>query len=74
MQTLNCTVGTWRAQARVQEVETGKLMAIISITGDGANIAGESRHTVVFEHMDGNDTLEETKTLVQRLLQARYGS
>ena len=73
MQTLNCTMGKWRAQAHVQEVESGKLMAIISITGDSAGIIGESRHTVVFEHMHGNDALEETRTLVQNLLQARYG-
>jgi uncharacterized protein YndB with AHSA1/START domain len=73
MQTLNCTIGKWRAEARVQEVEYGKLMAIISVTGDGGNPAGQSKHTVVFEHEDGNDTLEETRVLVQRLLHARYG-
>ena len=73
MQTLNCTVGNWRAQAHVQEVESDKLMAIISITGDGAGIVGESRHTVVFERMHGSDALEETRTLVQHLLEARYG-
>jgi hypothetical protein len=73
MQTLNCTVGNWRAEAQIQEVESDKLMAIISVTGHGGNTAGQSKHTVVFEHKLGNDTLEETRAVVQRLLHARYG-
>jgi hypothetical protein len=73
MQILNCTIGKWRAEAQVEEVEIDKLMAIISVTGDGGNTAGQSKHTVVFEHKQGNDTLEETREIVQRLLHARYG-
>ncbi|MDB5771563.1 MAG: hypothetical protein V7606_1787 [Burkholderiales bacterium] len=73
MQTLDCKVGNWRAQGRVQEVETGKLMAVISVSDASGGIAVDSRHTVVFEHMEGMDTLEETQELVQRLLYARYG-
>jgi hypothetical protein len=74
MQTLNCTVGHWRAKAQIQEVESGKLMAVIRVTDERGTIPGESRHTVVFEHKDGNDTLEETRSMVQHLLHARYGS
>ncbi|MDB5729174.1 MAG: hypothetical protein JWQ00_2379 [Noviherbaspirillum sp.] len=73
MQTLDCNVGTWRAHAHVQEVETGKLMAVISVTDDSGKAAGDSRHTVVFEHQPGYEPLEETRLLVQRLLQERYG-
>jgi hypothetical protein len=73
MQTLNCKVGNWRAQARVQEVEAGKLMAVISVTDESGRIAADSKHTVVFDHTAGMDTLEETEELVQKLLYARYG-
>lgn len=73
MQTLNCKVGIWRAQAQVQEVETGKLMAVISVTDESGRITADSKHTVVFEHTEGRDSLEETEVLVQRLLYARYG-
>jgi hypothetical protein len=73
MQTLNCKVGHWRAEARVQEIEVGKLMAVISVTDDSGTVKGGSKHTVVFEHEAGSDQLEETRELVQRILQARYG-
>jgi hypothetical protein len=72
-QTLNCKVGNWRAQARVQEVEAGKLMAVISVTDESGRIAADSKHTVVFDHTAGMNTLEETEELVQKLLYARYG-
>lgn len=73
MQTLDCNVGIWRARAQVQEVETGKLMAVISVTDEHGKHAGDSKHTVVFEHKDGYEPLEETRLLVQRLLEERYG-
>jgi hypothetical protein len=73
VQTLNCEVGNWRAQARVQEVDAGKLMAVISVTDASGRITADSKHTVVFDHMDGMDSLEETESLVHRLLYARYG-
>jgi hypothetical protein len=73
MQTLDCNVGIWRAQGHVQEVETGKLMAVISVTDDSGKKAGDSKHTVVFDHQEGHEPLEETRMLVQRLLQERYG-
>lgn len=72
-QTLNCRVGNWRAEAQVQEIETGKLMAVISVRDESGRMAADSKHTVVFEHQAGCDSLEETKSLVQRLLHARYG-
>lgn len=73
MQTLNCTIGNWRAEAQVEEVDNGKLMAVISLTNESGNIPDQSRHTVVFEHHDGSDRLEETREMVRRLLRSRYG-
>ena len=50
MQTLSYTVNHWRAEAQLEELETGKLMAVISVTDDKGTNEGASRHTVVFEH------------------------
>ena len=74
MQTLSYTVGHWRAEAQLEELETGKLMAIISVTDDKGSASGRSKHTVVFEHQQGMDKSEETETLVRRLLRERYGT
>jgi hypothetical protein len=73
MQTLDCKVGNWRAHAQVQEVETGKLMAVISVMDSRGGFIADSKHTVVFEHIAGMDSLEETEELVHRLLFERYG-
>lgn len=73
MQTLSYTVGQWRAEAHLEELETGKLMAIISVTDDTGTTRADSKHTVVFEHQAGMDKRRETEVLVRRLLQERYG-
>ncbi|MGE5622897.1 MAG: hypothetical protein ACM3WS_07070 [Bacillota bacterium] len=73
MQTLSYTVGPWRAEAHVEELETGKLMAVISVTDDKGTAHADSRHTVVFEHQAGMDMGHETEALVRRLLRERYG-
>lgn len=73
MQTLSYTIGNWHAEARIEEVEIGKLMAVISVKDDKGTLGCNSRHTVVFEHEQGRDTGEETKILVHRLLKQRYG-
>jgi hypothetical protein len=73
MQTLNYTIGNWRAEARVEEVETGKLMAVISVNDQQGSVMGKSKHTVVFDHEEGKDHGEETQVLVHRLLRNRYG-
>jgi hypothetical protein len=71
MQTLHYTVGPWRAQAQLEEVEPGKLMAVIDVTGtDG--IESGSRHTVVFEREEGIDKQQQTENLVRHLLQDHY--
>lgn len=73
MQTLNCKLGNWRAEARVQEIEIDKLMAVISVIDESGTTKGGSKHTVVFEHEAGRDKLEETEDVVKRILHARYG-
>jgi hypothetical protein len=54
-------------------VETGKLMAMIYVTDITDSASGNSRHTAVFDHQDGNDTRVETEAVVQRILHDRYG-
>ena len=74
MQTLNYNVGKWHAEAMLEELETGKLMAVISVTDDKGTERAGSRHTIVFELEEGRSMREGTEMLVRRLLQERYGS
>jgi hypothetical protein len=74
MQTLNYNVGKWHAEAMLEELETGKLMAVISVTGDKGTTRAGSRHTIVFELEEGENMQEGTEMLVRRLLQDHYGS
>lgn len=74
MQTLNYTVGNWHAEAQLEELETGKLMAIISVADGSGSPSGRSQHTVVFDHQQGRDKKEETESLVRQLLRQRYGA
>lgn len=73
MQTLIYTVGPWHAQAQLEELDTGKLMAIISVTDEQGDERRASRHTIVFDHKQGEDTKDETEQLVRKLLRERYG-
>lgn len=73
MQTLNYSLGKWLAEARVEQVDDGKLLAVISVSDAGTRDGG-SRHTVVFEHESGADAGKETEDLVHRLLRERYGA
>lgn len=73
MQTLNYRVGQWRAEARLEEFETGNLMAVISVTDSQGTTKTNSKHTVVFEHEAGTDKHAATEKLVRRLLRKRYG-
>ncbi len=74
MQYLECNIGTWKAQARIQEADGGKIMAVISTRDQSSANAGESVHTLVFDHEPGSDRLEETKMQLKKILQDRYGS
>lgn len=73
MQTLNYDVGQWHAEAMLEELEPGKLMAVISVTDEADTERVASRHTVVFELEEGEDKREGTEMLVRRLLRERYG-
>jgi hypothetical protein len=72
MQHLNYTIGTWHAEACLELLDPGKLLAVISLT-DGRRSQTSSRHTVVFEHDEGADAAAETEALVRRLLHQYYG-
>jgi hypothetical protein len=73
MQTLSYTVGQWRADAQLEELETGKLMAIISVRDGKQALREQSRHTIVFDHEAGMDKKKETEILINRILRSRYG-
>jgi hypothetical protein len=73
MQSMIYSVGNWRAEALLEELETGKLMAVISLMDEKGSTSTSSRHTVVFEHEEGQDKRKETEAVVRRLLQQRYG-
>ncbi len=73
MQYFECTIGSWIARAKIQLIDNGKIMAVISTTNRHNSKAPESRHTVVFDHQPGLDSTDETRTLVEKILQQRYG-
>ncbi len=73
MQTLSYTVGNWHAETRLEELETGKMMAVISLTDEKGTAMNGSKHTVVFQHDKELDAQAETEMLVRRLLRERYG-
>lgn len=68
MQILKCNIGIWQVEARVEHVDGSKLMAVISATAKRGDCPIESKHTVVFDHIQGCDQIEETKAMMQRLL------
>lgn len=74
MQLVKCSIGNWEAEARIQEVDNGKTLAIISAHDQHSHHLAESKHTVVFEHQPGYDRMEETKNLMQKIFLSRYGS
>lgn len=74
MQTLSYNVGNWHAEAQLEELDTGNLMAVISVVDQTNAGHGESRHTVVFQHEQGMDMNAETESLVRKLLREKYGT
>lgn len=74
MQQLKYALGHWQADALLEELEPGKLMAIISVTAGKDASQPDSRHTIVFEHQQDQDKLKETEMLVRRLLRERYSA
>lgn len=72
MQTFNYQIGPWSAQANVMQVDGSKLMAMIKVSGNGDLDEVTSQHTIVFDHQQGMDAIEETKILMNDLLNPRY--
>ena len=73
MKILNCQMGLWRAQASIESIAHNTLMARIQVCDqdDAENI--NSRHTVVFHHPEGSDTVAATQAMLHNLLGQRYG-
>ena len=71
MQAISCNFGQWRASADIHEVDDDKLMAVISVTEDDSPENLMSKHTVVFDHEEGRDMLEETKDVMEQLFSGR---
>ncbi len=68
MQTIHYTSGIWNIQAQVQDAGDSNRLAIISAMageGDGAIV---SKHTVVFEHIEGCDEADEARTHALRVV------
>jgi hypothetical protein len=74
MQTLMYTVGSWQAEAQLEELETGQLMAVIFVSDISGAEKRESKHTIVFDHHKGKDKEKETEVVIRRLLRKRYGN
>lgn len=72
MQNLCYEIGGWHAEAMLERVGSGKLMAVISLRNGRTGLDG-SRHTIVFDHVEGQDIAIETQRLVQRLVRECYG-
>lgn len=70
MQSFSYPIGQWNAHAEIMRVDKNKLMAMIKVSGEENKIV--SRHTVVFDHQQGLDVIEETKLVMKNLLAERY--
>jgi hypothetical protein len=68
MQTIKYESGIWRIEARLQDVDDSKRMAIVSAVAGEGDDAIESKHTVVFGHIPGCDEIEEAKTFASQVV------
>jgi len=73
MQNLCYDIGCWHADAVLEQVGSGKLMAVISLR-NGNTGQGHSRHTIVFDHADGQDIGAAAERLIRRLVRECYGA
>lgn len=72
MQSFQYQIGQWKAHANILPVDGCKLMAMIKVLGDNDVDNVSSQHTIVFEHKQGMDAVEETKIVMNNLLNQRY--
>ena len=68
MQIIKCNIGHWQVEAKMRDVDCGTRLAMFSALAKHADRTVESRHTVVFDHVQGCDQLEEAKAMMQRVL------
>ena len=68
MQTIKYTSGIWNIEATIQKAGDSIRLAIISAMAGKGKDAIESKHTVVFEHVQGCDEIAEAKAHVQRIV------
>ncbi len=73
MTVLNWKVGLWKAQASIESIAHNTLMATIHVCDLDDADKINSRHTVVFHHPEGSDTIAATQAMAQQLLGQRYG-
>jgi hypothetical protein len=68
VQILKYQVGMWEVEAKLEAVDDIKRIAVVcAVAGQGAG-AIESRHTIVFDHVQGVDDAEETKAVTAKVL------
>lgn len=72
MQSFSYRIGQWNAHADIMCVDKNKLMAMIRVAGNENEEVVVSQHTVVFDHRQDLDAIEETKLVMKDLLSARY--
>lgn len=72
MQSFSYRIGQWNAHADVMRVDKNKLMAMIKVAGNENEEEVVSQHTVVFDHQQDLDAIEETKLVMKDLLGKRY--
>lgn len=61
MQTIYYTSGIWNIEARVQDAANSHRLSMISAMEDQGDRVVVSTHTVLFEHIEGCDEVEEAK-------------
>lgn len=72
MQTVKHNVGIWKAEAKVQKINGGKLLAMISAIAAHDDYPIESKHIAVFDHVKGHDEEEETRQVMERILSTAH--
>jgi hypothetical protein len=72
MQVVKCGIGMWNVEAKLEDMNDSKRMAIISAMAELDRGPIESKHVVVFDHIQGCDDAEETKAVMNRILRKAH--
>jgi hypothetical protein len=68
MQIVKHDIGIWKAEAKLEQINANKLLATISAIAEHERCPIESKHVVVFDHIEGLDQEEETKAVMEHIL------